>query len=48
MKDLKTYPEGTPFTGKIGRTASTSEAAWPLPLRAKPGAPYVQIGRAHV
>ena len=35
MKDLKTYPEGTPFTGRIGRTAATSEAAWPLPQRAR-------------
>ena len=41
MKELKTYPEGTPFTGTIGRTASTSEAAWPLPQRARPGAPNV-------
>ncbi|MEO6626727.1 MAG: arylsulfatase [Burkholderiaceae bacterium] len=40
---MKTYPEGTPFTGKIGRTASTSEAAWPLPTRAKPGSPNVLI-----
>ena len=24
MKDLKTYPEGTPFTGTIGRTAASS------------------------
>ncbi len=29
MKAHKTYPEGTPFTGKIGRTAATSEPAWP-------------------
>ncbi len=38
MKELKTYPEGTPFTGTIGRTAGESEAAWPQPPRAKPGA----------
>ena len=43
MKDLKTYPEGTPFTGKIGRTAASSEAAWPLPPRARPGAPNVLV-----
>ena len=41
MKELKTYPEGTPFTGKIGRTAATSEPAWPMPQRAKDGAPNV-------
>ena len=43
MKNLKTYPEGTPFTGRIGRTASTSEAAWPQPVRAKAGAPNVLV-----
>ncbi|HEY8244038.1 MAG TPA: arylsulfatase [Casimicrobiaceae bacterium] len=43
MSDLKTYPEGTPFTGRIGRTASTSEAAWPQPVRARPGAPNVLV-----
>ena len=37
LKDLKTYPEGTPFTGRIGRTAATSEAAWPQPPRARAG-----------
>ncbi len=43
MKALKTYPEGTAFTGKIGRTAATSEAAWPQPQRARPGAPNVLV-----
>lgn len=43
MKDLKTYPAGTPFTGTIGRTAGESEAAWPQPPRAKPGAPNVLV-----
>ena len=43
MNELKTYPEGTPFTGKIGRTAATSEPAWPLPTQAKPGAPNVLV-----
>ena len=33
MSDLKTYPEGTPFTGRIGRTASASEPAWPIAKR---------------
>ncbi len=41
--DLKTYPEGSAFTGKIGRTASTSQAAWPQPVRARPGAPNVLV-----
>jgi arylsulfatase len=43
LKTLKTYPEGTPFTGKIGRTAATSEPAWPLPIQAKAGAPNVLV-----
>src|SRR5688572_4155018 len=43
MKDLKTYPEGTPFTGIIGRTAGASQAAWPRPPRAKGGAPNVLV-----
>jgi arylsulfatase A-like enzyme len=40
---LKTYPEGTPFTGSIGRTASDSEAAWPMPTKARSGAPNVLL-----
>ena len=43
MSDIKTYREGTPFPGRIGRTASSSEAAWPLPPRARAGAPNVLI-----
>lgn len=43
MSDLKTYPEGTPFNGRIGRTASASEAAWPVPVRARPGSPNVLV-----
>ncbi|MEO8753072.1 MAG: arylsulfatase [Casimicrobiaceae bacterium] len=43
MQELKTYPEGTPFTGRIGRTAATSEAAWPQPQRAKACAPNVLV-----
>ncbi len=42
MTDLKTYPEGTPFIGRIGRTASSSEPAWPVARRARPGAPNVR------
>jgi len=43
LSDLKTYPEGTPFTGTIGRTAGVSEPAWPVPKRAQSGAPNVLI-----
>jgi arylsulfatase len=43
MSELKTYPEGTPFTGRIGRTASESEAAWPVAKQSKPGAPNVLV-----
>ena len=39
MEDLKTYPEGTPFTGTIGRTAGESVAAWPMPPRARRARP---------
>lgn len=38
---LKEYIPGTPFPGKIGRTADQSEPAWPVPKRAKSGAPNV-------
>ena len=41
--DLKTYPEGTPFTGRIERTAARSQAAWPVPPKARPGAPNVLV-----
>ncbi len=43
MKELEFYREGTPFTGRIGRTASTSEPAWPRPPRAREGAPNVLV-----
>ena len=43
MKELRTYAEGTPFTGTIGRTAGSSQAAWPLPPRARRGAPNVLV-----
>ena len=43
MTNLKTYPEGTPFNGRIGRTAAASEPAWPMPPRAKEGAPNVMV-----
>mgnify|MGYP002777669056 CR=1 FL=1 len=41
MSTLKTYPDGTPFTGVIGRTVEESSPAWPEPLRAADGAPNV-------
>ena len=43
MQDLKFYREGTPFTGRIGRTSTTSEPAWPQPARAREGAPNVLV-----
>jgi len=41
MSELKTYANGTAFTGVIGRTVDQSSPAWPKPLRAKEGAPNV-------
>ena len=38
---LNEYKPGTAFTGRIGRTISESEPAWPAPVRPKPGAPNV-------
>lgn len=43
MDGPKTYPEGTPFTGKIGRTADESEPAWPVPPDAPEGSPNVLV-----
>jgi arylsulfatase len=43
VKELQTYPEGTPFTGTIARTAGESSAAWPLPPQARSGAPNVLL-----
>ena len=39
MTEFKTYPEGTPFTGSIGRTASSSEPAWPVAPKPRAGDP---------
>jgi len=39
----KTYPEGSPFTGTIGRTSTSSTPAWPQPKRARKGAPNVLV-----
>jgi arylsulfatase A-like enzyme len=41
MAEPRVYPEGTAFTGTIGRTASESSPAWPVPPRAQAGAPNV-------
>src|SRR5919202_15138 len=41
MAALREYPEGTAFTGVIGRTVAESAPAWPAPTRARPGAPNV-------
>ena len=43
MSTLKTYPEGTPFTGRIGRTAASSDPAWPAAPKARAGAPNVLV-----
>jgi hypothetical protein len=39
--ELKEYPPGTTFPGRMGRTIGESEPAWPARVRAKPGAPNV-------
>lgn len=47
---LKTYKDGTPFTGVIGRTTEESSPAWPEPPRPPEGAPSrgcILIGRNH-
>src|SRR5215467_13745468 len=38
---LVEYKPGTAFPGAIGRTIGESSPAWPMPLRAKEGAPNV-------
>ncbi len=38
---IKTYIDGTPFTGVIGRTTEESSPAWPEPPRPPEGAPNV-------
>lgn len=43
MSELKTYPDGTPFTGVIGRTTEESSPAWPTPVSARDGSPNVLI-----
>jgi hypothetical protein len=43
MSKLKTYKEGSPFTGHIGRTTEESSPAWPEPALARDGAPNVLV-----
>ena len=38
---MKTYPEGTPFNGRVGRTWQDSEPAFPVKPKAPEGAPNV-------
>ena len=38
---MKEYKHGKRFPGIIGRTIDKSSPAWPMPLRAKEGAPNV-------
>ena len=38
---LKEYKPGTTFTGRMGRTVSESDPAWPAPVRSTPDAPNV-------
>ena len=38
---IRTYRDGTPFTGVIGRTTAESSPAWPEPARPSEGAPNV-------
>jgi arylsulfatase A-like enzyme len=40
---LNTYPEGSPFTGVIGRTTQDSTPAWPESPRPPAGAPNVVL-----
>ena len=40
---LRTYPEGTPHPGPIGRTTALSTPAWPVPPSPPEGAPNVVI-----
>ena len=39
--NIKTYKDGTPFTGVIGRTIEESSPAWPEPPHSPEGAPNV-------
>lgn len=41
MDQLLTYPEGSPFIGKVGETLADSVPAWPIPPRAAAKAPNI-------
>src|SRR5688572_22367713 len=41
VMSLKEYKPGRAFSGVIGRTFDVSQPAWPMPNRAKEGAPNV-------
>ncbi len=41
MAELNEYPEGTAFTGTIGRTSNESTPAWPVPPGAPEGSPNI-------
>ena len=43
MSDIRTYAEGGPFPGVVGRTVGESAPAWPVPEPARKGAPNVMI-----
>jgi arylsulfatase A-like enzyme len=39
----RTYPEGSPFPGTIGRTVASSVPAWPRAPQPRPGSPNVVV-----
>ncbi len=43
MAELRTYPDGTSFTGTIGETRPDSQPAWPMPTTPPDGAPNVMF-----
>ena len=43
MDELNTYPEGTPFTGVVGRTSNESVPAWPVSPDAPEGSPNILV-----
>ena len=45
---IKTYKDGTPFTGVIGRTTEESSPAWPEPPRPPEGAELQEVVSAQL
>ncbi|MFV1990607.1 MAG: sulfatase-like hydrolase/transferase, partial [Acidimicrobiales bacterium] len=43
MSKLVEYPQGSPFTGTVGKTIDESSPAWPAPNRAVEGSPNVLV-----